>query len=230
MRARPRACRTFEPIDRASGGLIDWPGGHAPYAYGATVPPLPRRRDTGRSRCAAGRRDRRAPAVLRRRRVQNGVRRIAGRSLEATSKRESREQRRARRATPLPRQAADASRLRRRRAAVRPRTAASTTRPSNPHGFPALMSLAAGRRRAAAGRGQVPRLARGFAGGELVFDQVELVRQVALQSDLYAVPTDGGERSAADARRARRRSRLSRRTAGRSSARCRRPTAAAWRR
>ena len=25
----------FEPIDRASGGLVDWPGGNAPYAYGA---------------------------------------------------------------------------------------------------------------------------------------------------------------------------------------------------
>src|SRR5262249_49447701 len=25
----------FEPIDRASGGLVDWPDGYAPYAYGA---------------------------------------------------------------------------------------------------------------------------------------------------------------------------------------------------
>ena len=25
----------FEPLDRASGGLVDWPGGNAPYAYGA---------------------------------------------------------------------------------------------------------------------------------------------------------------------------------------------------
>ena len=32
--ARPRRGR-FEPIDRASGGLIDWPGGNAQYAYGA---------------------------------------------------------------------------------------------------------------------------------------------------------------------------------------------------
>src|SRR5262249_35868602 len=25
----------FEPIDRAAGGLVDWPTGYAPYAYGA---------------------------------------------------------------------------------------------------------------------------------------------------------------------------------------------------
>src|SRR5687768_9903131 len=29
------AAGRFEPIDRASGGLTDWPGGHVPYAYGA---------------------------------------------------------------------------------------------------------------------------------------------------------------------------------------------------
>lgn len=31
------AARTgsFEPIDRASGALVDWPGGHTPYAYGS---------------------------------------------------------------------------------------------------------------------------------------------------------------------------------------------------
>ena len=29
------AAGRFEPIDRAAGGLIDWPSGNAPYAYGA---------------------------------------------------------------------------------------------------------------------------------------------------------------------------------------------------
>src|SRR3954464_8175287 len=31
----PARQRLFEPIDRAGGGLDDWPGGQAPYAYGA---------------------------------------------------------------------------------------------------------------------------------------------------------------------------------------------------
>jgi hypothetical protein len=30
-----RRDRTFEPLDRVNGGLIDWPDGTAPYAYGA---------------------------------------------------------------------------------------------------------------------------------------------------------------------------------------------------
>ena len=29
------AARRLEPLDRVNGGLVDWPDGHAPYAYGA---------------------------------------------------------------------------------------------------------------------------------------------------------------------------------------------------
>jgi hypothetical protein len=61
----------------------------------------------------------------------------------------------------------------------------------NPHGFPSLMSLMPG-------EGEpVPVTTRylgsriGFAGDEVVFDQVELVQQVGLQSDLYAASPDG---------------------------------------
>jgi len=32
---RAAAVRRFDPIDRANGGLIDWPGGSTQYAYGA---------------------------------------------------------------------------------------------------------------------------------------------------------------------------------------------------
>ena len=31
----PAHQKRFEPIDRAGGGLDDWPAGHVPYAYGA---------------------------------------------------------------------------------------------------------------------------------------------------------------------------------------------------
>src|SRR4030095_650662 len=32
---RAAAARRFDPIDRTNGGLVDWPGGSAQYAYGA---------------------------------------------------------------------------------------------------------------------------------------------------------------------------------------------------
>jgi hypothetical protein len=31
---RAVAAGEFEPLDRANGGLVDWPSGHTPYAYG----------------------------------------------------------------------------------------------------------------------------------------------------------------------------------------------------
>ena len=32
---RAAGARRFEPLDRVSGGNIDWPGGNGPYLYGA---------------------------------------------------------------------------------------------------------------------------------------------------------------------------------------------------
>src|SRR6185295_12561496 len=63
---------------------------------------------------------------------------------------------------------------------------------ANPHGFPSVMELA--------DAGSVPREVTSrylgnqasAADGLLVFDQSELVHNVGLQSDLYAVEQDGG--------------------------------------
>ena len=63
---------------------------------------------------------------------------------------------------------------------------------ANPHGFPALMRLETG---GSAPRAIVTRYlgnTTSIAGDLVVFDQLELVRNVGLQSDLYAVPATGG--------------------------------------
>jgi hypothetical protein len=62
----------------------------------------------------------------------------------------------------------------------------------DPHGFPALMELARGndRPRRVADRYLGGRLA--ISGETLIFDQLDLIRDVALQSDLYAAARDGG--------------------------------------
>ena len=44
----------------------------------------------------------------------------------------------------------------------------------------------------AKGHQSIPRANVGFAGSEIVFDQMEIEHQVGLQSDLYAVATSGG--------------------------------------
>jgi len=74
---------------------------------------------------------------------------------------------------------------------------------ANPHGFPALMELAAdgGEARQVAERYRGNRLAQ--AGDELIFDQLEIVNHADVQSDLYAVtPAGGGTRRLTRAARA----------------------------
>ena len=65
---------------------------------------------------------------------------------------------------------------------------------SDMHDFPALMELTAtGPRRVTT---RVLGSATAPAGPDLIFDQVELARSVAVVSDIYAVPRDGGARRA----------------------------------
>ena len=103
----------FEPIDRASGGLVDWPGGNAPYAYGAyfhqysRTPTAPKRWTKPRGR------DGRTRAAVRQRRVQARLRPLGGRSVGR-----------------LPRRAARGG-----RDAERDRRACPPTHPSRLHGI-----------------------------------------------------------------------------------------------
>jgi Tol biopolymer transport system component len=178
--------RRFDPIDRASGGLVDWPGGNAAYLYGAYF-----------HQYLA---DRFGPESLARLERQTSGRvpyfgsgafpTVFGRSLgtlwrefESDSRQHAAVENGSR--VPLTRDGF---------AVASPRFSADGRlfyAVSNPHGFPALMELLAGSTpRQVTTKYGGARIAT--AGSTLVFDQLEVVRNVALQSDLYAVPEDGG--------------------------------------
>lgn len=177
----------FEPLDRANGGLVDWPSGVAQYAYGAYFHQYLADRfgpdslvrlseDTARRLPYFGSR---------------AFRKVYGRSLGALwDDFEADTRKRARRDEIL------ATRLTHHGFSVgAPRFSASGRlfyAIVNPHGFPALMELPRD--------GSAPRqIATKFlggrisaSGGALVFDQVEVVHNVGLQSDLYVVQQEGG--------------------------------------
>ncbi|OFW03504.1 MAG: hypothetical protein A3H96_19865 [Acidobacteria bacterium RIFCSPLOWO2_02_FULL_67_36] len=181
------AARRFDPIDRASGGLVDWPAGNAEYLYGAYF-----------HQYLA---DRFGPESLARLERQTSGRvpyfgsgafgKVFGRSLGTLWREFEDDARRRARVD-------NGSRVRLTHhgfSVSSPRFSADGRlfyAVGNPHGFPALMELgsngAADRQVTTkyGGAGIAP------SGGTLVFDQLEVVRNVALQSDLYAVPADGG--------------------------------------
>jgi len=182
---------SFEPVDRVNGGLVDWPGGHAHYAYGAFFHEhLARRfgdRTLGELADATGRRLPYLPlgafdrafgenfGTLWReftKEVESGVAPwTRPGSAEAVPERNL-----PRRLTShqyqvgAPRWSADGARV--------------LYSLSTPHDFPALMSVTPGQRperlsdRAAGTRTAVTREA-------VIFDQLQYVRSVGLQGDLY---------------------------------------------
>lgn len=177
----------FEPIDRAAGDITDWPGGHAPYAYGAYFHQfLADRYGTERIARLADVTAGRVPFF-----GMGGFKKVFGRSASDLWN----EFRASRAALPASRTDTNARRLTHHGFTV---TALRVARDgtvfyglSNPHGFPALMRLRPG---------EVPsRLAWRALGGRtavqgdwVVFDQVERVRSVALHSDLFAIRKEGG--------------------------------------
>ncbi|HVD91453.1 MAG TPA: hypothetical protein VNC21_04185 [Vicinamibacterales bacterium] len=178
----------FAPIDRASGGLIDWPNGNAPYAYGAYF------HQFLADRYGAERLSRLADATSGRVPLfgAGAFRKIFGRS-ESELWTEFRE---ARVRAGVTRSATDAkaSRVTHHGYVVTaPRVAEDGTiyyGVSNADGFPALMRVdPGGAPRRVAWRALGDRTA--VHGDWIVFDQVERVRSIALYSDLYAVKTTG---------------------------------------
>src|SRR5207248_2746356 len=178
----------FEPIDRAGGGLIDWPQGNAPYAYGAyfhqfladTYGPesLVKLADA-----SAGR----VPLF-----GSGAFKKVFGRSSVDLwdDFRDAREK------AGVPRSDTDirAERLTHHGFVVTaPRVAdrgAIFYAVANADGFPALMELPpGGPPRRIAWRGYGNRTS--VRGDWIVFDQLERARSVALYSDLYAVRTRG---------------------------------------
>ncbi len=178
-------------LDRAIGAMIDWPGGHSPYLYGGYFHEFLARR-YGRDSLSRLAEDtaRRLPFF-----GSPAFRRVYGRSLGRLWA-DFAEETRSRTADP-PGQADGTERTRLTRHGF---TVASPlfTRDgrllysiSNPHGFPALMELTAdGEPRELASRYRGSRLAEGR--GLIVFDQLEVVSQVDVQSDVYAWPLGGG--------------------------------------
>jgi hypothetical protein len=181
------AASRFEPLDRSGGGLVDWPSGHAPYVYGGFFHEfLAARYGEASLRQLTDATAGRIPYFGSR-----AFKKVYQRSLgELWREFES---------------------------AVRPRgafAAATVTRLTNhgftvggprfgpdgtlyysvvnPHGFPALLARdpGAAQARTAANRYLGTRV--GFAGPDVVFDQMEIENQVGLQSDLYRL-SGGGE-------------------------------------
>ncbi len=184
--AAARAKR-FDPLDRASGRLIDWPSGQAAYAYGGYF-----------HHYLAGRFGQDSLVRLSRETAGRlpyfgapAFRTVFGRSLgtlwkefEADTTAALRDD--GNRGTRLTHHGFSVS---------APRFSADGRlfySLLDPHGFPAILEWTPG--------GQAPRrVTTRYLGGRLstigdtlVFDALELVRNVALQSDLHAVAMDGG--------------------------------------
>jgi hypothetical protein len=178
----------FEPIDRAGGGLVDWPAGNAPYAYGAYF------HQYLAEKYGAERLTRLADATSGRLPLfgAGAFKKVFGRSSGELWD----DFRHARERAGVARSDTDARAQRLTHhgfAVTAPRVADGGTiyyAIANADGFPALMALAPG---------SVPRrIAWRVLGNRttvrgdwIVFDQLERVRSVALYSDLYAVRASG---------------------------------------
>ena len=180
----------FEPIDRVSGLLTDWPSGHGPYAYGAYFHQfLAERYGAERLVSLADATSGRLPFF-----GAGAFKNVFGRS-EKDLWRDFRDARE-RAAVRSSETDARATRLTRHGFGVdAPRRAADGAifySILDADGFPALMRLPPeGRPARVAWRALGGRTS--LAGGWVVFDQVERVRSVALYSDLYAVRETGGD-------------------------------------
>jgi hypothetical protein len=181
--------RRFAPLDRASGGLDDWPSGNAAYAYGAYF------HQYLSDRFGADRVARLADATAGRLPLVGtpAFREVFGQPLGSLWRefRESYEQ------TAVARSVSDAAARRLTHhgfTVAAPRVDAAGTvfyRVGNADGFPALMRLDEGVPRRLAWRVLGDRTS--VRGDWVVFDAVERARSVALYSDLYAVRRSGGD-------------------------------------
>ena len=177
----------FLPLDRASGGLIDWPGGTAAYLYGAYFHEfLAGKYGPETLSALADETARRLPYLGTR-----AFRQVYGRSLGQLWNDFERDTR-ARNHEAAP---GAVTRLTHQGFEVSAPAYDAAGRlyylAANPHGFPALFRLDGA-------RAEPRRVASRYLGNHtsvtgnlVVFDQFELVRNVGLQSDIYAVSVDG---------------------------------------
>jgi Tol biopolymer transport system component len=179
----------FEPMDRAAGGLDQWPSGNAPYAYGGYFHQyLADRFGAEKLTRLADATSGRAPYF-----GTGAFRHVFGESVgtlwkefERTREREAR--------SPSATDAAPTRLTRYGFTVTAPRLGDDGTlyySIVNPNGFPALMRLSPdGRSDRVAWRafGNTTTIRNGW----IVLDQLERVRSTALLSDLYAVKVSGG--------------------------------------
>ena len=181
--------RRFDSIDRAGGGLVDWPGGTAPYAYGAYFHDFLARRYGDERFTELGRRTAgRAPYL-----TAGAFKTVYGSSLgELWRAFAADEAHRARGAAATHR---GLRRLTTHGFGVSgpryERDGSIVYSVQTPHAFPALVRLPPA--------GAPQRLATRYggrqvsvAGDAIYFDQLELVRSVALQGDLYRLDRASG--------------------------------------
>ena len=184
----------FEPLDRVNGGNVDWPGGNGPYLYGAYFHQfLARKYGDAAIRALSAETAERLPYFGSR-----AYKKVFGRSLgelwrdfrnDVAAADGGAPELRAARLTwhgfrvSTPRYARDG------------RIFYSV---ANPHQFPALMELqpAAAASPSPSRRVTTRYLGRGIglAGERLLLDEIEMVRSVALQSDLWLVEPGTGRR------------------------------------
>jgi hypothetical protein len=177
----------FEPLDRVGGGLVDWPGGNATYVYGAffhqyladTYGDASIRKLTDD---VAGR----VPYI-----GAPAFRKVFGKPLGGLW----RDFETAARRSPPP---LTADRLTHHGFNVHALRFGPDGRIyyslSDPHAFPALLSLGRGDTRPRKVANRYLGDGTAFAGRRIVFDQIEIENQVGTQSDLYVVEQDGGVR------------------------------------
>ena len=179
---------SLEPLDRVNGGLVDWPSGHAQYAYGAYFHEyLADRYGPDSVRRLADQTAGRLPYFGSR-----AFRKVFGRSLgdlwrDFEAERERRVPQDAAR-VPVERLTHHGFLVEGPRYGPDGRIYYSV---ANPHDFPALMSMAGP-------DGQARHVADRFLGARVsvgremvVFDQLEVTRNVGLQSDLYSTTPEG---------------------------------------
>ena len=184
----PARQRRFEPIDRAGGGLDDWPSGHAPYAYGAYFHQyLADRYGADRVEALADATAGQLPLL-----GAFAFKPVLGASLTSLWRdfRAARE----RAVPPASATDSDARRLTHDGYVVSApavdRDGVMYYRRANADGFPALMRLENGKTRRMAWR--VGGARTSVRGDWVVFDQVDFARSVAVYSDLYAMRRTGG--------------------------------------
>ena len=184
------AASTFEPLDRAGGGLDDWPAGNAAYAYGALFHQyLARRYGEDSLRRLTDTSGRRLPYF-----GTTAFRRVFGRPLGELWADFDAEMR-----TSAAREAGTATQVTHEGFTVTSPTFAPDGRlyysSVNPRGFPSLMAIdrAGAEPRRVADRYLGER--SGLSGTLLVFDEFQVSENVALQSDLSAIETSTGRRT-----------------------------------